>query len=362
MSDMKQSNLNLVPTKLTIPMTTTLVKATQTLTSDATNPANGGTVTVGGVVYTMKSTITVAVAATQTLTSDNTNVAVSDKVVVNTTTYEFIDVLPEDEYQTKNYIKIGANADASLQNLINAINGSADGYGTTRTRNVRAHGQVTAGTISAYAFVVTAKVTGTTANAYPTTETSAHLSWGSTTMASGVDTVINEIKIGADAKTTLDNIKAAINVSGTPGTEYSIGTVANPKVTATTNTDTTQVVEALTGGVAGNAIASTVTATHLTWGAATLAGGGATVGQMTLNGDGGVIRSIVSVAPQFTGSPTYTLAINSVSGHQLYITGALNENATTITAKELMLSPDDIIVITTNATVEDTLSVIVYLR
>jgi hypothetical protein len=361
MSDVKQFSTNLVPTKLTIPMTTTLVKATQTLTSTGTNPANGGNLVIDTVTYVLKTTITVGVAAAQTLTSDNTNVAVGDKVVVNTTTYEFIDAIPEDEYQTKNYILIGANADASLLNLKNAINDAADGYGTTRSKNVRIHPQVSAGTISAHAFTVTAKVTGAAANAYPTTETSAHLSWGTTTMASGVDTVANEIKIGVDAATTLDNIKAAINASGTPGTEYSIGTVIHPTVTATTNAATTQVVEAKTGGAAGNSIATTKTITNTSWGAATLAGGGATVGQVAV-GDGGVIRSIVSVAPDFAGTPTYTLAVKSAAGHTLYVTGSLAENTTVITAKEMMLAPDDLIVITASGTVEDTLSMIVYLR
>jgi hypothetical protein len=79
-------------------------------------------------------------------------------------------------------------------------------------------------------------------------------------------------------------------------------------------------------------------------------------------GEDGAIRSIISVAPQFTGTPTYTLAVKSAGGDQLYITGSLNENATTITAKELMLKADDVIVITASGTVEDTLSVSVYLR
>lgn len=88
------------------------------------------------------------------------------------------------------------------------------------------------------------------------------------TMAAAYD-----VKIGADAATSLDNLKAAINASGTPGTEYFAGTLAHPTVTATTNTDTTQVVQAIAYGTAGNSIASTETSSHLSWGAATLASG-----------------------------------------------------------------------------------------
>lgn len=82
-----------------------------------------------------------------------------------------------------------------------------------------------------------------------------------------------DVKIGADAATTLDNLKAAVNASGTPGTEYYTGTTAHPDVTATTNTDTTQVFQAKNIGTAGNSIATTETSSHLSFGAATLTGG-----------------------------------------------------------------------------------------
>lgn len=93
-----------------------------------------------------------------------------------------------------------------------------------------------------------------------------------TTLSTG-PTVPFEVLIGADAATTLDNLKLAINAGAGAGTNYSTGTTAHPTVTATTNTDTTQVVEAITAGTAGNSIASTKSAAHLSWGAATLTGG-----------------------------------------------------------------------------------------
>lgn len=82
-----------------------------------------------------------------------------------------------------------------------------------------------------------------------------------------------QVDIGGTAAATLDNLKAAINDSGTAGTTYGTGTYAHPSVTATTNTDTTQVVEARLGGANGNAIATTESSSHLSWGAATLASG-----------------------------------------------------------------------------------------
>ena len=83
-----------------------------------------------------------------------------------------------------------------------------------------------------------------------------------------------DVKIGADAATTLDNLKAAINASGTDGSEYYAGTYAHPDVIATTNTNTTQLIQARTNkAFIGNAIVTTENSTHLSWGGATMSGG-----------------------------------------------------------------------------------------
>lgn len=79
----------------------------------------------------------------------------------------------------------------------------------------------------------------------------------------------NEILIGISAAVALDNLKIAINASGgTEGTEYSVGTTAHPYVTATTNTNTTQVVEARQYGTDANEFSLAETSSHLAWGAA----------------------------------------------------------------------------------------------
>ncbi len=82
-----------------------------------------------------------------------------------------------------------------------------------------------------------------------------------------------EVLIGASAAAALDNLKSAINATAGAGTTYGTGTYAHPDVTATTNTDTTQLVVARLAGTAGNAIASTEVSSQLSWGAATLASG-----------------------------------------------------------------------------------------
>lgn len=93
-----------------------------------------------------------------------------------------------------------------------------------------------------------------------------------TALSSG-PTVPYEVLIGGSAAIALDNLKAAINDTGVEGTNYSVGTAPHPTVTATTNTDTTQVVEAKLTGAGENSIATTETSAQLSWGAATLAGG-----------------------------------------------------------------------------------------
>lgn len=83
----------------------------------------------------------------------------------------------------------------------------------------------------------------------------------------------NEVLIGASAAASLDNLKSAINATAGEGSTYGTGTVANPNVTATTNTDTTQVVEAYRVGTYGNDIATTEACANAAWGAATLENG-----------------------------------------------------------------------------------------
>lgn len=81
----------------------------------------------------------------------------------------------------------------------------------------------------------------------------------------------NEVLIGISAAVALDNLKIAINASGgTEGTEYSVGTVAHSDVTATTNTNTTQVVEARQYGLKGNTFTLAESSSHLAWGASTM--------------------------------------------------------------------------------------------
>lgn len=87
----------------------------------------------------------------------------------------------------------------------------------------------------------------------------------------------NDVKIGASSDATLNNLIAAVNQSGTPGTEYFAGTVAPTDVTAGalvgTGATGKVTLTASTPGTGGNAYASTETSAHLSFGAATFASG-----------------------------------------------------------------------------------------
>lgn len=123
------------------------VAASGTLTSDNTNVSNNDTVTIAGRVYTYKTTLTAA-----------------------TTAYEVL---------------IGADADASLLNLIRCLNHTGT-PGTDYGSATPADPWVSAATsVTSHAFAVTARVPGGVGNAITTTEGSSHLSWGGATLSGG---------------------------------------------------------------------------------------------------------------------------------------------------------------------------------
>lgn len=86
-------------------------------------------------------------------------------------------------------------------------------------------------------------------------------------------TVPNEVLIGADADGSLANLVKAINGTGTPGTEYSVGTPVNANVTAGAVGAHATTVTAKVSGTAANAVATTETSAHLSWAQVTLTGG-----------------------------------------------------------------------------------------
>lgn len=83
----------------------------------------------------------------------------------------------------------------------------------------------------------------------------------------------NEVFINTTAAAALINLKKAINASGTAGTDYGTGTVANASVTATTITTTSLVVTAITQANAGNLVSTSASSAHLSFDTPNLTGG-----------------------------------------------------------------------------------------
>lgn len=154
-------------------------------------------------------------------------------------------------------VTIGANASASIDNLIAAINAAA-GAGSLYGTGTTAHPSVRAAAGAGDTMDVRANVPGTAGNAIATTETMTNGSFGGGTLASGVNpetftadgvvysfvsalpevsgppnpTIINEVLIGGSASITLDNLIAAMNGAAGAGTTYSTGTVAQSRIQA----------------------------------------------------------------------------------------------------------------------------------
>jgi hypothetical protein len=95
------------------------------------------------------------------------------------------------------------------------------------------------------------------------------------TWRASVTTTANEVLVGADAATSLANLKAAINLDTSLGAVYGSATVVHPTVHAGELTATTLTLQAKTGGTGGNSLASTETMTVGSFGGATFASGAA---------------------------------------------------------------------------------------
>lgn len=235
----------------------------------------GQTITMGTTVYTARATM------------DETNAAYD--VYMGTSTAEFLDNL-----------KLAVN-----------LTDYAHNAGVKYGRGTVAHPSVVATTNTDTQQTFRGRVPGTSLNTVATTETFTNGSFPDTTLGGGtgasdpgVTTAGATITIGTTVYTCvvelsetlgataipyqflyggseavmLDNLKLAINASGTAGTQYSTGTAAHPDVIATTNTDTVQTIRSRAIGDAAttatiNAIATTETMANTAWADTTLGGG-----------------------------------------------------------------------------------------
>lgn len=252
------------------------------------NTLNTATVTIGSKVYTFKTALTEA-KATGTLTladnpSNNETVAIGPLDYEQTYTFK----TSLTSATAANEVLIGADASATIDNLIAAINKAAGG-GTTYGSDTAANSYVVAVVGAEDTMTATAKEVGTEYNDVLTTG-SGGSTWGDTNLTGGVDAIANEVKVGSDASGSLDNLIAAVNGTAGEGTDYSTGTVAHTLVTAAVGDGDTITVTAKTKGTAGNSIAKAETSGNLDWDGtgAYLTGGvdGTVAGQFAVYVDG----------------------------------------------------------------------------
>lgn len=264
---------------------------------------------------------------------------------------------------TANDVLIDVSAATTLDNLKSAINATA-GVGIKYATGTTANATVVATDNADTTQKIIARTPGTAANTAATTTTSSTLSWPDTTLGGGtgasnpgvapetvtLDTVTysfvdvlsetngaaaiaNQILFGADSAAALDNLKLAVNLGATIGTNYSTGTVIHPTVTATTNTNSTQVVDAKTAGIAGNSIVSTTTIAASSFTSTVLAGGHAhTTEAILIGATVGDTQTNVQYAVNGTGTPGTHYSTALVMNELVYAKD-FSTNASLITAK-----------------------------
>jgi len=138
--------------------------------------------------YPVLTNVNPPVAATGmlSLTATGTNVVKKDQVTIGTNHYMFVATLTNKV--PGQVLMVPSSVDATLDNLIAAING-AGGAGSAYSTNTRPNPWVIAGTLSNNAFTVTALIAGISGNtntiAFTPYTTSTNLTWGGYKTLSG---------------------------------------------------------------------------------------------------------------------------------------------------------------------------------
>jgi hypothetical protein len=282
----------------------------QLLDATGTGTAATGTLTSSGAcvpashgqnVLTSSGAMVAGTHAVSVLTADA--VVAGNVVVIGDKTYtaRVVPIAPYD-------VALGADTEAFLVNLKATINGTAT---PVQAYDTPANTQVVAVASDATTLTVRGRVPGTSLNSVATTGTALRTVWADTTLGGGTgasdagvttaaatvtigdktytvldalsetygaDPVAYQIVKGASEATMLDNLKLAINGTGTAGTQYSTGTEAHPYFVATTNTDTAQTIVSRTVGNAAfttlvNGLATTETMANTAWADSTFGGG-----------------------------------------------------------------------------------------
>ncbi len=232
---------------------------------------NGETITIDTTAYEFVTALTEA-KATGTLTA-TANPQDGARVTIGSTTYTYRDTLAV-AYD----VKIGASAEESLLNLVEAITydgGAGTNEGTDYGTGTAAHPTVTAAEGAGDTITVTALAIGVAGNAVTSVEFSPGLGFAAGTLLGGLDAVAHEVLVEATAEAEIDNLVAAATGGAGGGTKFSTGETAHATVTVTKKDADEITATAKTVGAAGNSIAIDESCANVAWtgDAETLAGG-----------------------------------------------------------------------------------------
>lgn len=337
--------------------TLVVIDGTEASTAAVTDLTSSGAVTVANYAITELTSSGAMVAGTHpvsVLTGDA--VVAGNVVVIGSITYT-ARAVPTVAYD----VALGADTETFLANLYATINGTATPVQAYATP---VNTQVVAVAKDATTLTVRGRVPGTTLNTVATTGTALRTVWADTTLGGGtgasdagvttgaatvtlgttVYTIVDElsenygataiayqVKKGASEAIMLDNLKLAVNATGTAGTNYSTGTLVHPTVVATTNTDTVQTFRSRAIGTAAettaiNAIATTETMANTAFADTTLGGG-----------TGNSNPAVTTDASTFTiGNRTYT-AVLTLAETNLGTAGAVADQILWVTSEAVFL-------------------------
>lgn len=163
---------------------------------------------------------------------DETQPDEGDTVTIGEKVYTFVEELTEVFGGPRSYIAnevlIGEDADETLQNLVDAINGATGegvGPGENYSAGTEANPEVSAAAVATHATIMTARVAGVAGNAIAKSEDDGHLDWdgsGETfTGGGGKKAKYTIVKGGGLARRFITTLP---NFTGTPTTAISLYT------------------------------------------------------------------------------------------------------------------------------------------
>jgi len=196
-------------------------------------------------------------AATQTLTSNQTNPNVGEIITIGPTQYKFVLAFSG----AANEVLIQPTADQTMSALIAAINNQS-GSGVTYSLGTPKDPTVVAGVLTSHHFTVTAIVGGNVGNSVVTYSTAASTTWGAATLTGGDAADTNQITQIAIGATNLLAAHVQYNQSNTQ-TAIDVAAAINAQSSTTGFTATAAAnvitITAVAAGTALNGTAVTVT-------------------------------------------------------------------------------------------------------